>query len=351
MTVSLKIKGNPQYQAIRDVFAEYRIDDYEVFDVRPHPYVSFVFAGQRRRFTFASTPKVKSGSCRRVRSDLRRELKAAMIESAGGGVPAADMGDNPNFFFEGSCVRVVNRHGEPWFVGQDVASILGYVEPHKAVQRHCKAAEILKKGDSPLLEIPPRGLLIISERDVYRLVMRSNLPTAERFEEWVVGTVLPTIRKTGGYGEREAPEFQVPQSFADALRLAADEHERAEKAEAALQVAQPKAEAFDDLAATDDMLCLRDAGKHFDLGDRIFELLAQKKWIYKRSKGGPWLPFQTHQAAGWLKVRVIERQTDNGRAFAITQTMVTSAGLAEIAKMLGRQPGRQLALSLVAHHG
>jgi prophage antirepressor-like protein len=104
------------------------------------------------------------------------------------------------FDFQGSSVRTLKIDGEPWFVAKDVAEVLGYANPSRSVQDHCKAAQILKSTDSVVLEIPPRGLQIIPERDVYRLVMRSKLPAAEKFEEWVVSEVIPQIRKTGSYG-------------------------------------------------------------------------------------------------------------------------------------------------------
>jgi prophage antirepressor-like protein len=104
------------------------------------------------------------------------------------------------FEFHGASVRTLMVDGEPWFVAKDVAEVLGYANSSRSIQDHCKAAQILKSTDSVVLEIPPRGLQIIPERDVYRLVMRSKLPAAEQFEEWVVSEVLPQIRKTGSYG-------------------------------------------------------------------------------------------------------------------------------------------------------
>jgi len=103
------------------------------------------------------------------------------------------------FNFEGSNIRTVVKDGEPWFVAKDVAEALGYTDTSDAIKKHCRAGAILKTGDSPGLKIPNRGLTIIPERDIYRLVLKSNLPSAEKFEEWVVGEVLPTIRKTGSY--------------------------------------------------------------------------------------------------------------------------------------------------------
>ena len=101
------------------------------------------------------------------------------------------------FDFRGSNVRVIERDGEPGFVARDVAQTLGYADTDDAVRRHCKAAEPLPGGLPGNKGRPPA---IIPERDVYRLVMRSKLPGAEAFEEWVVGTVLPSIRKSGSYG-------------------------------------------------------------------------------------------------------------------------------------------------------
>lgn len=104
--------------------------------------------------------------------------------------------------------------GEPWFVANDVASALGYAVPKKAVIDHCKYAEIFKGTDSVPLTDSPRGISIIPESDVYRLIMRSNLPNAERFQDWVVEEVLPSIRKTGNYSMVPSRESGSPHQAA-----------------------------------------------------------------------------------------------------------------------------------------
>lgn len=103
------------------------------------------------------------------------------------------------FDFQGSPVRtIVDRAGDVWFVARDVVSTLGYSNPSKAIQDHCKDAVTSRYPirDSLNREQYPT---LIPESDVYRLILRSKLPAAERFEEWVIGEVLPTIRKTGAY--------------------------------------------------------------------------------------------------------------------------------------------------------
>ena len=93
-------------------------------------------------------------------------------------------------------VRAVEHNGAPWFVGSDVAKALGYERPNDAVNAHCKKINKFSYGNSPQGAMPYN---IIPESDVYRLVMRSNLPGVERFQDWVVEEVLPAIRKHGGY--------------------------------------------------------------------------------------------------------------------------------------------------------
>jgi prophage antirepressor-like protein len=110
------------------------------------------------------------------------------------------------FNFKGADVRVItDEHGEPWFVAKDVADLLEYSNPHEAVRTHCKGVrEILipSAGGDQMTKVMP-------ERDLYRLVMRSKMPSAEAFEEWVVGEVLPSIRKTGGYQRKLSPAEQL----------------------------------------------------------------------------------------------------------------------------------------------
>lgn len=112
------------------------------------------------------------------------------------------------FSFKGQEVRVIEKDGEPWFVAKDVAGLLGYANPSRSVSDHCKAVEILKTTDSVVLDIPSRGMQIIPERDLYRLIMKSKLPAAEEFEEWVVGEVLPSIRKTGSYAANQPASME-----------------------------------------------------------------------------------------------------------------------------------------------
>ena len=105
-------------------------------------------------------------------------------------------------------VRTLTIENKPYFVGKDVATILGYSNPTKAISTHCKG--VSKMGmptDGGLQE-----MLIIPEGDIYRLIIKSKLPQAEKFESWVFDEVLPQIRKTGQYQVK-------PKSNLDLLEL------------------------------------------------------------------------------------------------------------------------------------
>ena len=108
--------------------------------------------------------------------------------------------DNEEF----GIVRVVTINGEPWLVGKDVATALGYVKPTDAVRNHVPDKF---KGVS-VLETPggKQNVVVINEAGMYKLVMRSKLESAEKFSDWVCEEVLPSIRKTGGYSVKDPAE-------------------------------------------------------------------------------------------------------------------------------------------------
>ena len=98
------------------------------------------------------------------------------------------------FTYEGNNVRTLTTEdGTPLFCGKDVASILGYTNPNKAIQDHCRGVT----NRYPIIDSLGRTqeARFITEGDVYRLIFSSKLPTAEKFEAWVVDEVLPSIRK------------------------------------------------------------------------------------------------------------------------------------------------------------
>lgn len=100
-------------------------------------------------------------------------------------------------------VRIIEMNGEPWFVGKDVATILGYKETAKAIRTHVDEED---KGVS-VLDTPggKQEVVIINESGLYSLILSSKLPSAKDFKHWVTAEVLPSIRKTGKYSARKEP--------------------------------------------------------------------------------------------------------------------------------------------------
>ena len=106
-------------------------------------------------------------------------------------------------------IRTIEIDGDIWFIAKDVAKAIGYKEPQDAVRRHCKKAQPVGGGRITHPPIDPQTK-IIPEPDVYRLIIKSNLPSSEKFEEWVFEEVIPSIRKKGFYGKinrTELPNF------------------------------------------------------------------------------------------------------------------------------------------------
>lgn len=147
------------------------------------------------------------------------------------------------FIFEGhKAIRVVDLQDDKlWMVGKDVAEALGYVNPRDALKKHCKHGRPVGEGVSGSVMQGARNAtpldpqtIIIPEGDVYRLVLRSKLPTADRLEAWIADEVLPTLRRTGTYTMPGAPQqgtvdpvpMQIAQDPAWAAWLALPAEER-----------------------------------------------------------------------------------------------------------------------------
>ncbi|WP_312922504.1 BRO family protein [Empedobacter brevis] len=107
-------------------------------------------------------------------------------------------------------IRTIEIDGEIWFVATDVAKTLGYAKPSNAINSHCKPKGTLKQGIPTSSGV--QNMTIINESNVYRLIIKSQLPAAEKFEEWLFEEVVPSIRKKGYYGKidrTQLPNFYL----------------------------------------------------------------------------------------------------------------------------------------------
>lgn len=231
----------------------------------------------------------------------------------------------------GANVRTVVIDGEPWFVAADVCAVLGYGGGGRnAVLRLPERMRGVAEFNTPG---GLQKLAIINEPGVYRLVMRSNLTTAEEFQDWLAEDVVPAIRRTGGY--EVAP--QVPQSFSEALRLAADEHDRADRAEAKVLELEPSASAWNTLGSSDGDYSVREAAfilnrdPAIQIGqNRLFNVLRQWRLIDQRD-----VPYASHEAHVRLRPQTRPGPEEGERLPAKPQVRVTYEGLRYLHKRMG----------------
>ena len=161
-------------------------------------------------------------------------------------------------------IRTAEIDGKPYFVGTDVAKALGYNNPRDAVSRHCKG---VVKRDTPTSS-GIQSMSYINEGDLYRLIMKSKLPSAEKFESWVMDEVLPIIRKTGSY--------QKPLTTVEQIQVIAtgflDHEERLNRLENTMTIDYAQQEAIRDLVSSVVIAHLggKESNAYKEIGKKVF---------------------------------------------------------------------------------
>lgn len=231
------------------------------------------------------------------------------------------------FKFQQNDIRVVTgEQGEPWFVGKDVARALGYSKPADAVSYHCEGVQEVRTPSAGGMQ----RTKIIPEPDVYALIFGSNKAEAKDFKRWVVGEVLPSIRKNGGYGFKTI-DFTDPTQVAGLLAQTLEQVQQLTADNATLI---PKAEALDRISHSEGDYTGTAAAKALQLKPKmLFKWLEKNKWIY-RGGDGTWNAYQSRIDQGHVRHKVQPVNVGQGRERVVQQVRITSAGLALIAKKL-----------------
>ena len=227
---------------------------------------------------------------------------------------------NPAF----GSVRTFNDDGAVLFCGSDVAKALGYSRPNEAVGDHCKGTV---KRRTPTTS-GTQEMSFIPEGDVYRLIVRSNLPAAETFERWVFDEVLPTIRKHGMWAKEEL--LNNPDTLLEVVTRLKEEHDARKLLEAQNAALLPKGEYYDALVDRDMLTSFRDTAKLIGIGERsfIFALL-DDKYIY-RDLSGRLAPY-AERNNGYFRVKEYTRCEHTG-----LQTLITMKGREHFMKRYGQ---------------
>lgn len=289
------------------------------------------------------------------------------------------------FKFDGMDIRVVNHEGEPWFVLADVCRALGLSADKGSYRHHGDKLDEDEKRQFPrssLLGTPGlnTGVLVgamvaagvqftnasdplavdeesmawaVSESGLYTIILRSRGATTEgtvphRFRRWVTSEVLPSVRKTGGYGKPAAPVdalavLRDPAAMRGLLleyteKVLALEGVVTEK-QAVIEEQAIKVDALNDLRGGEGMLCIRDASKVLSMSERYFvQWLLQSNWVYRRPGKGTLLAYSKLLKNGMLAQKIHATPTPDGSGFIEhPRVMITPKGIAHISVHIQRE--------------
>ena len=225
-------------------------------------------------------------------------------------------------------VRTLQVKNELYFVGKDVADILGYTNSRKALIDHVDEED---KTSNELLRVNGTNLTLINESGLYSLILKSKLPQAKQFKRWVTSEILPTIRKHGAYMTSETLEQALtsPDFLIKLSTKLKEEQERNlqlqvinSRLEVENEIMQPKAEYFDELVSRNLLTNFRDTAKMLQVKESVFiKFLLNKKYIY-RDKKGKLVPY-SYKNTGLFEVKeTLNHKTE----WKGTQTLITPLG-------------------------
>ena len=227
-------------------------------------------------------------------------------------------------------VRTVEIEGRPYFAGTDVARALGYSRPNDAVNAHCRATV---KHSTPISG-KMQEINYIPEGDVYRLIVSSKLPSAERFERWVFDEVLPAIRQHGAYMteatlERALAEPDFLISLATKLKEEREARAKLELDKTVLtqQVAelQPKASYYDLVLQCPGLLSMTEIAKDYGKSAKAMnKLLHGLKVQYQQS--GVWFLYARYQSEGYTQTKTQNYSRPDGTQGTRTHMYWTQKG-------------------------
>lgn len=239
------------------------------------------------------------------------------------------------FSFENQKVRTLTIDEKPYFVGKDVADILGYSNPRDALIKHVdeedKRSEIVKSSQLSQNTTGFTNVDLISESGVYSLIFGSKLPNAKKFKRWVTSEVLPAIRKHGAYmtDEKAFDVVHNKTGLADLLQQAADQLKQKD-----IEIAEmkPKALFADSVATSHTTILIGELakilrGNGIDIGaNRLFAWMREHGYLINR-KGSDWnMPTQKSMDLGLFKIKETTINHSNGSTSISKTPKVTGKG-------------------------
>lgn len=224
-------------------------------------------------------------------------------------------------------VRVVEQNGEPWFVGKDVATILGYAKPLNALAMHVDEDDSLKQG---LIDSMGRTqeTIIINESGLYSLILSSKLPQAKQFKRWVTSEVLPSIHKHGGYikGQESMTDEEL---LSKALLMA---QSKIEERNRQIEQMKPKEIFADAVATSKTSILIGELAKILkqngvDIGqNRLFAWLRNNGYLIRRKGTDYNMPTQSAMEMGLFEIKETVVSHSDGHTSINKTPKVTGKG-------------------------
>ena len=207
------------------------------------------------------------------------------------------------FAFEGTDeIRTLLINDEPYFVGKDVADILGYAKSRNAIATHVDDED---KKDAPIQGDlgGTQNMTIINESGLYSLILKSKLPSAKKFKRWVTSEVLPTIRKHGMYATEEL--LNNPDLLIQVATQLKEERTNRLIAEQRVNELKPKADYYDKILANKSLMTISVIAKNYGMSANKMNQILHKLGVqYKQGK--TWLLYSKYQDRGWTHTEMLE---------------------------------------------
>lgn len=240
--------------------------------------------------------------------------------------------NNPEF----GNIRVIEIDGDPWFVGKDVAEILGYTNPSKALSDHVDAEDKLNNESLSSLDLNlgQRGGWLINESGLYSLVLSSKLPSAKKFKHWITHEVIPTIRKHGAYMTPEVIERTLtdPDYIIQLATTLKEERQKRRVLEAKAEENRPKVLFADSVAASNTSILVGELAKLLrqngvDIGGtRLFRWMRENGYLIRRSGSDYNMPTQRSMEMGLFEVKETSVSHSDGHISVNKTPKVTGKG-------------------------
>lgn len=235
------------------------------------------------------------------------------------------MNELQNFNFEGNEVRTVLINDEPYFVGKDVATAIGYRNTKDAINKHVKSK--YRRESRFATPSGTQTMTVISEPGIYQLAGQSKLPTAEPFQDWIYEEVLPSIRKHGAYMTDEKIEEALlnPDTIINLATQLKEEREGRLIAEQQVKEFQPKVSYYDKVLSNDALMTISLIAKDYGMSGTGMNKLLHELGVQYR-QGGTWLLYAKYQRTGWThsETKMVPRK--DGTEKAVLNTKWTQKG-------------------------